>query len=137
QHLRRVGRRAPRMGWIARPTRRGGTTGRRGHLRLDRRGGRVSQRDAARRRRPRQLARRSPHREPCVSREPLERLADIQALFWEAIRHPTGVAEFLANATDETRERFERVFIGDAQLGAIERLEIYANAYYWRLHGVL
>ena len=66
-----------------------------------------------------------------------ESLADLQALFWDAIRHPTGVADFLAQASEETRRRFERSFVGDDAMSAVARMEIYANAYYWRLHSVL
>jgi hypothetical protein len=64
-------------------------------------------------------------------------LHDTQQLFWAAIRWPTGVRNFLAQADEETRTRFEATFEGNEALDAVERMEVYANAYFWRLFGVL
>ncbi|MCA9690346.1 MAG: putative DNA-binding domain-containing protein [Myxococcales bacterium] len=64
-------------------------------------------------------------------------LAEIQALFWRAIVHPTGVARFLAEADPETVARFEEVFVSTSAFAAVDRVDVYADSYYWRLHGVL
>ena len=61
------------------------------------------------------------------------RLDQTQALFLRAITWPTGVREFLAQADAETRRAFEQAFGESAELGRVERLEIYANAYFYRL----
>lgn len=64
-------------------------------------------------------------------------LAYAQALMWRAITWPTGVADFLVQADPATREAFAATFAGTADFDAASRMEVYANAYYWRLHGVL
>lgn len=58
-------------------------------------------------------------------------------LFWQAIRFPTGVADFLATASPELRESFAAVFEHSEGFTALDRMDIYANDYYWRLAGVL
>lgn len=58
-------------------------------------------------------------------------------LFWQAIRFPTGIADFLATAPPELRQRFAEVFEQSDDLSALDRMDIYANDYYWRLAGVL
>lgn len=65
------------------------------------------------------------------------KLPETYELMWRAITWPTGVADFLNKADASTREQFERCFHARPGLSAVERLDIYANAYYWRLHGVL
>jgi hypothetical protein len=65
------------------------------------------------------------------------RLADVQALMWRAITWPTGVADFLAQADEATRQAFDATFSGTKDFDAVRRMEIYANAYFWRLYGVL
>ena len=60
-----------------------------------------------------------------------------QEFFWRAIAWPTGVRSFLAQADDATSQAFARTFVSGPDLDAAGRLEIYANAYYWRLHQVL
>ncbi len=64
-------------------------------------------------------------------------LADDLDLFWQALRFPTGVADFLATASPELRETFDEVFESSEGLSALDRMDIYANDYYWRLAGVL
>ncbi len=64
-------------------------------------------------------------------------LCEAQALFWRAITHPTGVADFLATADPASVALFHEVFVGSPGLDAVARVDIYANSYYWRLHHVL
>lgn len=64
-------------------------------------------------------------------------LAATQELFWRAITHPTGVADFLRSGEAEQSDTFAATFESNEQLSALERMEIYANDYYWRLAGVL
>jgi Putative DNA-binding domain len=59
-----------------------------------------------------------------------------QELFWTLITHPTGVREAidgLARRDGTGAEEVDRVFAGDARLPAAERLDIYANMYFFRL----
>lgn len=58
-------------------------------------------------------------------------------LFWQAIRFPTGIADFLSTASPELRQSFAAVFEQSEGLSALDRMDIYANDYYWRLAGVL
>lgn len=64
-------------------------------------------------------------------------LAALQDLFWRAITFPTGVADMLENADDDTREAFGAAFVETPGFSKVERMEVYANDYYWRLAGVL
>jgi hypothetical protein len=64
-------------------------------------------------------------------------LAALQDLFWRAITFPTGVADMLENADEDTREAFGAAFVETPGFSKIERMEVYANDYYWRLAGVL
>lgn len=64
-------------------------------------------------------------------------LRDTQALFWRAITWPTGVEEFLAQADAETRRRFEDTFGQTPAFPRVERVGVYAEAYFWRQHDVL
>lgn len=66
--------------------------------------------------------------------EPLDAL---QALFNKAITHPTGIADFLAEADDATRERFAASLAQTPEFDRIARMTVYADAYFWRLHDVL
>jgi hypothetical protein len=68
------------------------------------------------------------------------RLQAIQELFWDLITAPQGVGPALEQADRGGRPRrdaFERTFAGDAGLPASERLDIYANMYFFRLHDCL
>jgi putative DNA-binding protein len=60
-------------------------------------------------------------------------LDETQRLFLRAIRWPTGVADFLAQADAATREAFARTFCETAELGRVARVDVYANAYFYRL----
>ena len=67
----------------------------------------------------------------------IEPLADSQALLWRAISFPTGAGDMLAAAPGTIRERVNATFAETPSFARIERLEVYANDYYWRLAGVL
>jgi hypothetical protein len=62
-------------------------------------------------------------------------LRDIQALFWRLITAPEGVRPALEAAPEggEAAARVERLFAGDDRVDAVERLDIYANMYFYRL----
>jgi hypothetical protein len=60
-------------------------------------------------------------------------LDQTQRLFLRAITWPTGVADFLAQANEETRAAFARTFAETASLGRVARVDVYANAYFYRL----
>lgn len=64
-------------------------------------------------------------------------VADDEALFVRAIAWPTGVADFLVQCDDATRAAFERAFVSTPGFDRVARVGVYAEAYYWRLHGVL
>lgn len=64
-------------------------------------------------------------------------LADLQALFWDAIRHPTGIDDFLREADDGTRQRFEAAFVDTPEFSRRQRMTVYAESYFWRLAEVL
>jgi hypothetical protein len=63
-------------------------------------------------------------------------LADLQRLFFELVTAPEGVAREL-----EKREvspgRVEAAIAGDARASAVERLDVYANMYFFRILDVL
>jgi len=64
-------------------------------------------------------------------------LEEIQRLFFRAITWPTGVRDFLQQADTETRARFERVFAETPSFDRIARVDVYADAYFYRLLGAL
>lgn len=66
-----------------------------------------------------------------------EALAETQALLWRAISFPTGVTDMLVAASPPIRERYVKVFAETPSFSLVQRLEVYANDYYWRLAGVL
>ena len=68
---------------------------------------------------------------------PVDQLAGCQALFWRIITFPTGVADWLTNADEDTLARFEATFAETERFDRAARMEVYANDYYWRLAGVL
>lgn len=55
---------------------------------------------------------------------------------WELIRAPAGVADGLRSKGLSPAALSELV-VGDAQLDAVGRLDIYADMYFWRLHDLL
>jgi hypothetical protein len=64
-------------------------------------------------------------------------LAAAQALLWKVICFPTGAADMLESSPVSVREAVEHTFAETERFGRVERLEVYANDYYWRLAGVL
>jgi uncharacterized protein (UPF0276 family) len=64
-------------------------------------------------------------------------LRAVQELFLDAIRWPTGAAGFLESAGDERRRAIQQTFEGSDGFGVVERLEVYASSYFYRLLGAL
>ena len=62
-------------------------------------------------------------------------LAAGQRLFFDALTWPRGVRDYCESSGQ--RPSIEQRFIGSEQLDAIARLDIYANAYFYRLLGAL
>lgn len=65
------------------------------------------------------------------------RLDALQDLFSRAITHPTGIADFLAEADDATRAAFVASLEETPHFDRAARMSVYADAYFWRLHDVL
>ena len=63
-------------------------------------------------------------------------LRDTEELFWKLITAPEGVADGLRRL-DMNSDDLARVIGGDARLDAAQRLDIYANMYFWRLLDIL
>jgi len=63
-------------------------------------------------------------------------LRETEELFWKLITAPEGVADGLRRL-DMKPEALGRVLAGDARLDAVQRLDIYANMYFWRLLDIL
>lgn len=66
-----------------------------------------------------------------------ESLAAAQALMWKVMCFPTGAADMLASSPASVREAVDATFAQTDRFDRVERLEVYANDYYWRLAGVL
>lgn len=64
-------------------------------------------------------------------------LKQIQALMWQAITWPTGIDDFLAQAPVATQLAFAQTFAETPQFSRRERLQVYAEAYFYRLASVL
>ncbi len=64
-------------------------------------------------------------------------LREIQELFWRAISHPTGVSEFLQSGSPKERAAFEATFAQSPGFSRIQRVEVYAEGYFYRLLDVL
>ena len=63
-------------------------------------------------------------------------LRETEELFWKLITAPEGVADGLRRI-DMKPEELGGVIAGDARLDAVQRLDIYANMYFWRLLDIL
>jgi len=61
----------------------------------------------------------------------------IQRRLSRLIRAPDGVRPALVAAGEADEQALRTLLHGDARLGAVDRLEVYANAYFLRLHDVL
>ena len=59
------------------------------------------------------------------------------SLLWRVIAYPTGAEAMLADNTTRVRAEVEASFAETETFARVERLEVYANDYYWRLAGVL
>ena len=59
-----------------------------------------------------------------------------EELFWKLISAPEGVGDGLRRL-DMKSEDLARVIAGDERLDAVQRLDIYANMYFWRLLDIL
>jgi hypothetical protein len=67
-------------------------------------------------------------------------LAETQRLFWQLVSAPEGVRAALATPGSEgarLRAGVEAIIASDARLSAVERLDIYAEMYFYRLHDCL
>ena len=64
-------------------------------------------------------------------------LRAVQELFLDAIRWPRGVAGFLESEGDERRRAIHQTFESSEGFGAVERLEVYASSYFYRLLAAL
>lgn len=67
-------------------------------------------------------------------------LAEAQRLFWQLISAPQGVRAALAAPGDEgarLRAAVEAIIESDPRLSAVERLDIYAEMYFYRLRDCL
>ena len=63
-------------------------------------------------------------------------LADLQARFYDLVTAPEGVARTLSGR-GQSAAAVEELVVGDARLSAVERLDVYANMYFFRLLDVL
>lgn len=64
-------------------------------------------------------------------------LRETQALLWRAITWPTGVDAFLAQADPATRKAFAETFAETEAFSRSARVQVYAEAYFWRLYEVI
>src|SRR4051812_42087835 len=70
------------------------------------------------------------------ARSSMPALRDTEELLWKLITAPEGVADGLRRI-DMKSDELGRVIAGDARLDAVQRLDIYANMYFWRLSDIL
>jgi hypothetical protein len=68
---------------------------------------------------------------------PASALWRTQQLFFRAITWPRGVSDFLRSQDSATRAEFDATFASSAAFPRAARVEVYANAYFYRLLGVL
>ncbi len=60
-------------------------------------------------------------------------LKGTQNLFWELISAPEGVRPALEGLGQRGLPALDDVFVGDERLSAVDRVDIYANMYFYRL----
>ncbi|UCE87382.1 MAG: putative DNA-binding domain-containing protein, partial [Deltaproteobacteria bacterium] len=70
-------------------------------------------------------------------RTPAPRLADAQRRLWRLITAPEGVAAALTEAGDPDGRSLEALLASDDALDAAHRLDVYAHAYFGRIHECL
>jgi uncharacterized protein (UPF0276 family) len=71
------------------------------------------------------------------ARAPQPTLEDTQRTFFDAITWPRGAGDFVSQLDERTRAAFDELFSTSAAFDRIQRLEVYANAYFYRLLGAL
>lgn len=64
-------------------------------------------------------------------------LAQTQSLFWKLITAPEGVVAGLEQLSSADRAAADSLVRGDARLSAVERLDVYADMYFYRLRDCL
>src|SRR5208283_5007423 len=64
-------------------------------------------------------------------------LSWVEGLLYRLITAPSGVAEGLAQEKSLGADGLARVIVGDDRLNAEERVDIYANMYFYRILDVL
>ncbi len=64
-------------------------------------------------------------------------LSDLQAMLYRLVTAPGGVEEAAGQDPALRKSALDAVIVGDQRLSAGERLSIYANAYFYRLHDIL
>lgn len=67
-----------------------------------------------------------------MARPEAPELEALQRLFYRAISWPRGTRDFLASADEATRREFEAAFACSAGFDAVERIDVYADAYFYR-----
>jgi hypothetical protein len=65
------------------------------------------------------------------------KLADVEARFHDLVTAPESVAATLAARGPGALGEIEAIVVGDEGLSAVERLDIYANMYFFRIRDVL
>jgi hypothetical protein len=73
--------------------------------------------------------------EPGISGRPS--LEEAQRLFFRAITWPQGAHDFAQSSGAEVRHALEQTFVSSAAFERLERLDVYANAYFYRLLSAL
>lgn len=64
-------------------------------------------------------------------------LHDTQRLLWKLITAPEGTAAGLADLNPQERGVAESLVRADSRMSAVERIDIYANMYFYRIHDCL
>jgi hypothetical protein len=67
----------------------------------------------------------------------MDSLAETQRRLWQLITAPDGVRQALCEEGDADGRSLSVLLRADAKGSAVDRLEIYANAYFYRIHDVL
>ncbi len=63
----------------------------------------------------------------------MEELKNLQSLLYRLITAPSGVAEGLAAERELSARGLDSIVLGDERLSAADRVDIYANMYFYRL----
>ncbi len=64
-------------------------------------------------------------------------LEQTQQLLWKLITAPEGAADGMARLTPAERQACETLVRGDGRLAALERIDVYAEMYFYRLRDAL